>query len=135
MLCCNIKPNKWKQGLYHPLTISARSWESISMDFLGGLSTIGKVIWLFIYGSWGLEKCESWCLVKRPLEENKKITCSLNRSWWTLGHQWGSSQTRILDLLVNFGLHLGGIWTLDSYWNTLRENMDTRLKWCTTFHP
>ncbi|CAL2237443.1 unnamed protein product [Prunus armeniaca] len=37
VLCNTSKPSNRKLGLYLPLTVPSRSWESISMDFLGGL--------------------------------------------------------------------------------------------------
>lgn len=42
MLCCTRKPGNMKQGLYHPLLVPTRSQKSISMDFVGGLSTTSK---------------------------------------------------------------------------------------------
>ena len=36
-LCCTSKLSNRKMGLYLPLPVPARPWESISMDFLGGL--------------------------------------------------------------------------------------------------
>jgi hypothetical protein len=37
ILCCTIKPSKKKQGLYSPLLVPMSPWESMSMDFVGGL--------------------------------------------------------------------------------------------------
>jgi hypothetical protein len=36
-LCATSKPSNRKLGLYTPLPVSSRPWESISMDFVGGL--------------------------------------------------------------------------------------------------
>ena len=38
-LCSQSKPSNRKHGLYQPLPIPSRPWESISMDFLSGLPT------------------------------------------------------------------------------------------------
>ena len=45
MLCCTNKPSNRKQGLYHPLPVSTHPWESISMDFVGGLRITSKGLW------------------------------------------------------------------------------------------
>ena len=42
LLCCISKPINRKQGIYHPLPIPMRTWEIISMDFMGGLPTTRK---------------------------------------------------------------------------------------------
>jgi hypothetical protein len=36
-LCATSKPSNRKLGLYTPLLVPSRPWESISMDFVGGL--------------------------------------------------------------------------------------------------
>ena len=36
-MCTKSKPNNRKLGLYTPLPISSHPWESVSMDFVGGL--------------------------------------------------------------------------------------------------
>ena len=35
-MCSTSKPSNRKLGLYTPLQIPSRPWESISMDFVGG---------------------------------------------------------------------------------------------------
>jgi hypothetical protein len=35
IVCCTNKPSNRKQGLYHPLLVPTRLWESTSMDFMG----------------------------------------------------------------------------------------------------
>jgi hypothetical protein len=36
-LCATSKPSNRKLGLYTPLPVPSRPWESVSMDFVGGL--------------------------------------------------------------------------------------------------
>ena len=36
-LCATSKPSDRKLGLYTPLRVPSRPWESVSMDFVGGL--------------------------------------------------------------------------------------------------
>jgi hypothetical protein len=42
ILYCTKNPSNIKQGLYHPLLIPIRTWENISMNFVGGLPTTRK---------------------------------------------------------------------------------------------
>ena len=37
VMCATSKPSNRKLGLYTPLPVSSHTWESISMDFVGGL--------------------------------------------------------------------------------------------------
>jgi hypothetical protein len=38
-MCATSKPSNIKRGLYLPLPVPKRPWDSVSMDFLGGLPT------------------------------------------------------------------------------------------------
>ena len=42
-MCATSKPSTRKLGLYTPLPIPSRPWESISMDFVGDLLMARKV--------------------------------------------------------------------------------------------
>ena len=37
VLCATSKPSNRKLGLYTPLSVPSHPWESVSMDFMGGL--------------------------------------------------------------------------------------------------
>jgi hypothetical protein len=37
VMCANIKPSNGKLGFYMPLLVPSHPWESVSMDFVGGL--------------------------------------------------------------------------------------------------
>ena len=43
-LCAISKPSNRKLGLYTPLSVPSKPWESISMDFVGGLPMSRKEI-------------------------------------------------------------------------------------------
>ena len=42
VLCATSKPSNRKLGLYTPLSVPSHPWESVSMDFMGGLSMYRK---------------------------------------------------------------------------------------------
>jgi hypothetical protein len=42
VMCATRKPSNIKLGLYMPLPIPSRPWESVSMDFVGGITMSRK---------------------------------------------------------------------------------------------
>ena len=51
VMCSVSKPSNRKLGLYTPLPIPSRPWESVSMDFVGGLPQSRKVHdYLYVVG-------------------------------------------------------------------------------------
>jgi hypothetical protein len=49
MICSTCKPTNRKLGLYSPLPVPSHPWESISMDFVGGLPmTKGGHYYLYV---------------------------------------------------------------------------------------
>jgi hypothetical protein len=75
MLCCTNKPSNRNQGLYHPLHVPTRPWESISMVFLGGLpKTMKGHEYIFVV----VERIIKMCIlmpckntINRQVETNK----------------------------------------------------------------
>ena len=51
VMCVTSKPSNRKLGLYTPLPVSSRPWESISMDFVGGLpiSRKGMITYMLLW--------------------------------------------------------------------------------------
>ena len=121
-LCCISKPSNRKRGLYLPLPVPGRPWESISMDFLGGLPmTKTKHDYLFV-------------VVDRFSKMVVLIPCSKTVTGA------GAAKLFFENVWKHFGLPTSIISDRDSqflghFWDSLWGMMDTRLKKSTAFHP
>ena len=122
VMCATSKPSNRKLGLYTPLPVSSRPWESISMDFVGGLPMSRKGHdYLYVV----VDRFSKMCIL---MPCNKQIT---------------AEQTAHLffqNIWVHFGLPMSIVSDRDSrflgeFWSTLWELMDTKLKKSTDFHP
>jgi hypothetical protein len=49
MLCCIRKPSNRNKGIYHPLLVPTRPWESISMDFVGRFPTTMRDMAIYLW--------------------------------------------------------------------------------------
>ena len=56
-MCVKSKPNNRKLGLYTPLPVPSHPWESVSMDFIGGLPNLEKVMTIYMLLWTGSTKC------------------------------------------------------------------------------
>jgi hypothetical protein len=122
ILCCTNKSNNKKQSLYHPLPIPTRPWESISMDFLGGLPTMQKGHdYLFVV----VDMFKKMCILmpcKKTIKGQEATKLFFEQIWV----HFGIPRSIISDRDIGF---------LSAFWTTLWENTDTKLKRSTTFHP
>jgi hypothetical protein len=116
------KPSNRKHGLYQPLSLPSRPWESISMDFLSGLPTTQKkhdAIWVVV--------C---CFRKMELFiPCTKTTTVAQITELYFRHVW-----------PHFGLPSSIISNIDSlflstFWKTIWELLGCHLKFSTAFHP
>ena len=122
ILCCTNKPINMKQGLYHPLHVPTQPWESISMDFMGGLPTIGKGHdYLFLV----VDRFSKMCILMpcKKIINGQEATNKFFEQVWV--HFWIPRRI-ILDRDTIF---------LSAFWTTLWEKMGIKLKISTTFHP
>ena len=110
-------------GLYTPLPVPSRPWESVSMDFIGELPMYRK--WhdyLYVF----VEQFSKICIF---MPCKKQITAEM------------TAHLSFQNVWVHFGLPTSIISDWDSYflgkfWSYLWELMDTKLKKSTTiFHP
>jgi hypothetical protein len=121
ILCCTNKPGNRKKGIYHPLLVPTRPWESIFMDFVGGLPTMRNGHdYLFVI----VDRFNKICILM-PCKNNIK--------------GWEETSLFFEQLLVHFGIRRRIISNSDTrfisaFWTTLWEKMDPNLKRPTTFH-
>jgi hypothetical protein len=119
--CCN-KPSNRKKGLYHPLPIPTRPWESISMDFVGGLPTTRKGHdYLFVV----VERFKKMCILMPCIKtiKGQEATNMFSEQVWV---HFGIPRSIIIDMDTRF---------LNTFWTTLWEKMDIDLNRSMAFHP
>eukprot|EP00253_Pinus_taeda_P019290 PITA_19290 len=122
-LCATSKPSNRKLGLYTPLPVPSRPWESISMDFVGGLPKSRKQHdYLYV-----VVDRFSKMFILMPCK--KKTIIAEQTAELFFHHVW-----------IHFGLPTSIISDRDSrfvgnFWSNLWEMMDTKLKKITAFHP
>ena len=120
-MCATSKPSNKKLGLYTPLPIPSRTWESVSMDFFGGLPKSRKghdYVYVVV------DRFNKMCSLT-PC--NKQVTVEQTAKFF------------FQNLWVHFGLPTSIVSDRNSrfvgkFWSSLWELMDTKLKKSTTFH-
>jgi len=121
-MCAKSKPNNRKLGLYTPFRVPSNPWESISMDFVGGLPKFRKGHdYLYVI----VDKFNKICIL---IPCNKQITIEQTTKLF-FQHVWvhfGSPTSIVSDRDTQF---------VGKFSSSLCELMDTRLKKSTTFHP
>lgn len=122
IICCIGKPSNRKQGLYHPLPIPTRPWDSISMDFVGGLPTTRKGHdYLFVVAN----RFSKMCILmpcKKTITGQVVANMFFEKLWvhfWIPSSIISERDTIFLNALLT----------------TLWEKINTKLKRSTTFQP
>jgi hypothetical protein len=114
-LCATSKPSNRKLGLYTPLPVPSRPWESISMDFVGGLPMSRRGHdYLYVV----VDRFSKMCIL---MPCTKQVTAEQ------------TTQLFFQNVWVHFGLPKSIISDRDSrfvgsFWSSLWALMDTKLK-------
>jgi hypothetical protein len=122
VMCSTCKPTNRKLGLCSPLHVPSHPWESISMDFVGGLPmTKGGHDYLYVV----VDRFNKMCIL---MPYKKHITADQTANL-LIQHVW-----------VHFGLPTSIVSDRDTrflgdFWTSLWRMMDTKLKRRTAFHP
>jgi hypothetical protein len=121
-LCATSKPSNRKLGLYTPLLVPSRPWESISMDFVGGLPMSKKNHdYLYVV----VERFNKMSIL---MPCKKQVTTEQTTQMF-FQHVWvhfGLPKSIISDRNSRF---------IGNFWSSLWALMDTTLKKSTDFHP
>ena len=122
VMCSTCKPTNRKLGLYSPLHVPPHPWESVSMDFVGGLPmTKGGHDYLHVI----VDRLNKMCIL---MPCKKKITTekTANLFFQYVWVHFGLPTSIVLDRDTRF---------LVDFWTSLWRMMDTKLKRITAFHP
>lgn len=121
-LCSVAKPASRKLGLYTPLPVPARPWESISMDLLGGLpKTRRGNDYLYV-------------VVDRFSKMVVLIPCKKTVTGVEAAMLFFETVWKIFGL-PNSIISYRDTRFVSKFWSTVWEFMDTKLKQSTTFYP
>jgi hypothetical protein len=120
--CAISKPTIKKQGLYTPLPIPEKPWESISMDYMSGLSSTkqGNDCVFVVVDQFSKMAILTACKKNVTVTDTAKIF--FERVWV----HFGIPQTIISDRDNRF---------LNTFWSSLWSLLDTKLTKSTSFHP
>jgi hypothetical protein len=122
VMCSTCKPTNRKLGLYSPLHVPYHPWESISMDFVGGLP-MSKRDHDYLYVV--VDRFSKMCILmpcKKKIIAEKTASIFVQYVWV----HFGLPTSIISDRDTQF---------LGDFWTSLWRMMDTKLKRSTTFHP
>jgi hypothetical protein len=107
VMCSTCNPTNRKLGLYSPLPVPSHPWESISMDFVGGLSILkGGRYYLYIV----VDRFNNMCILmpwknKITIEQDDNLFFSM--FGFTLCYLHPLSRIEIIDSLGSFGKACG----------------------------
>jgi hypothetical protein len=122
VMCSTCKPTNRKLGLYSPMFVPSHPWESISMDFVGGLPmskrghdylyvVVDRFINMFIL---------------MPFKNNITTEQTVNIFFQYVWVHFGLPTSIISNRDTRF---------LGDFWTSLWRMMDTKLKRRISFHP
>ena len=122
-ICATSKPSNRKLGLYTPLPVPSRPWESVSMDFVGGLPISRKQHdYLYVV----MDRLSKMCLLmpcKKTITDEKITELYFQHVWVHFGFPNSIVSDKDSKFIGNFCSNL--------YWIM----MDTKLKKSIAFHP
>jgi hypothetical protein len=122
VMCSTCKPTNRKLGLYSPLPVPSHLWESISMDFVGGLPmTKGGHDYLYVV----VDRFNKMCILM-PYKKQITVEQTANLFFYHFWVHFGLPTFIVSDLDTRF---------LEEFWTSLWKMMDTKLKRSTDFHP
>ena len=102
-LCATSKPSNRKLGLYTPLLVPSRPWESVSMDFVGGLPLSRKQHdYLYVV----VDRFSKMCIImpcKKYITAEQTAYYIFNMYGFIMAFLLLLLVTGIPDLLGNFG--------------------------------
>jgi hypothetical protein len=122
VMCSTCKPTNRKLGLYSPHPVPSHPWESISMDFVGGLpmSKMGHdYLYVVVY------RFNKMCILM-PCKKKITVEQTTGLFFQYVWVHFGLPTSIISDRYTRF---------LGDFWTSLWRMMDTKLKRSIAFHP
>jgi hypothetical protein len=112
VMCATSKPSNIKLGLYMPLLVPSQPWESISMDFVGGLS-MSRTGHDYLYVV--VDRFSKMCILipcKKQVTTEQTTHMFFANVWVHFGFLHLLYQIETLTFWESFGLIYGSLWTL-----------------------